>query len=298
MLRVNAKTIPSYNMVDGLEASYVVSEGGNTTVTVQCRKHLKIREIHVGVATLEFYWNKSWVFVPTIMNPTPAEHTETMTEDGEIQLVNVALGNKIFPASGLVDRNVRGEINVPAVHFDVPYGVDLWVFLFRSPWFQLKIDLEKSQLEINHGLAKATAEISSDKAYENSGQSLRADVSLFGEGFKWVKLSVKRRAGRASDEEDLGSLTNGSETFTWNPKIRNFDVLLVTHSQMHVDQFVHFLRLLGAETQEGAFFGPSLADNFVLCDGPNMNYQLVLTGEKGLLGHEKDETQIKLNHLG
>ncbi len=281
-------------MADGFEASYVVSEGGNTTVSVRCKKHLKFREIYVGAATLEFYWSKSWVFVPTIMDPTPAEHTETATEDGEMQVINVALGNKMFPASGLVDRNVRGEITVPAVHFDVPYAFDLWVFLFRSPWFPPKIDVEKSRLEINHDLAKAAAEIAGVKASEDGEQSLRADVSCWGEGFKWVKLSVKRRAGRASDEEDLGSLTSGSETFTWRPKIRIFDVLLVTHSQICVDRFVEFLEFMGAKKQEGAFFGSSLADNFVLCDGPNMNYQLVLIGEKGLLGHEKDETRITL----
>jgi len=286
--------VPSYSLESGFEASYSISEDGNTTVSLRCTKPLKFRETYVGTATLEFYWSKSWVFVPTIIEPYRAQHTETTLADGQTQVINVALGRKIFAASGLVDVNVAGKIIAPAVHFDLPLAADVWVFLLRSPWYPLNIEVEKPSLSIKHNLSAAAAELSSTIPHEGGQQTLRADLAVHGDGFKWVKLSIKRNADRASDEEDLGSLNNGFQTMTWKPTIRSFNVLLVTRSQPRINQFVEFLKYLGAKVQEGAFFGSSLRENFVVCDGLNMNYKLILTGEKGLLGHEKDETAVLL----
>jgi hypothetical protein len=79
-------------------------------------------------------------------------------EDGQSQVVNAELCNRMFPATGLIKTNVTGEMKAPAVHFDLPYAFDLWVVLLRSPWFPLKIGIEKS-LTIAHGSAQAMAEV-------------------------------------------------------------------------------------------------------------------------------------------
>ena len=228
---------PSYNMADGHEASYGVSQDGNTTVAVRSVKPLKFREVYVGAATLEFYWvntgrSASWVFTPTISDPMPASHTETVAEDGKTQIINVDLGKGMFPASGILNTSVIGEIFAPAVHFDVSAAFDLWIFLLRSPWFPLKIGIEKSPLSISHNFAQATAEVEAVNSGEGGEQSLRADLSVHGEGFKWVWLSLKRSANRASTEEVIGKITSGMETFSWKPRVNNFEFLFVTSSSM------------------------------------------------------------------
>ncbi|MGA3112789.1 MAG: hypothetical protein ABSE15_12340 [Candidatus Bathyarchaeia archaeon] len=187
--------VPSYNMAVGHEASYAVSQDANTTVAVHNSKPLKFREIYVGAASLEFGWvstgkTSSWISSETMLDPTPAQHSETLADDGQTQIINVELGSKMFPATGLVDPSFGGEIIAPAIHFDVPHGYDLWIFLLRSPWFPIKINVEKSLLNIAHNLAQATAEIESVNL--NVGeQTLRADVSVHGDGFKEVQLSIK-----------------------------------------------------------------------------------------------------------
>lgn len=290
---------PSYHLAAGHEASYAVSQEGNTTVAVYSRPPLNFREVYVGAASLELGWvstgkSRSWQVTETILDPTPAPHTETLAADGQTQIVNVELGNKMFPASGLIDTNIDGEIMAPAIHFDVPHGYDLWVFLLRSPWFPLKVNVEKSPLNIAHNSAQATAEVESINPDEGGEGSLRADLSVHGEGFKQVTLSMQRSMKRASVEETLGELTSGMETFNWKPKIRNFDVLLVTPSNVNLGAFVEFLKYLGAEVNQGGFWSPTLLNYFLLCDGLNMGYRLRLSGEKHVLGHEKDEAVVML----
>ena len=150
-------------MTGGQEAWYNISQTGNTTVSVRSTSLMKPRAVYVGTAGLEFMWVSSgksshWQFTPTLLDPAPAHYTETIMEDGQSQVVNVELGNRMFPATGLIKTNATGEIKAPAVHFDLPYAFDLWVVLLRSPWFPLKIGIEKS-LTIAHGSAQAMAEV-------------------------------------------------------------------------------------------------------------------------------------------
>jgi hypothetical protein len=286
-------------MASGHEASYGVSQDGNTTVAVHSVKPLNFRGICVGAASLAFGWDsdgksRHWRFAPTISDPTPAQYTETLADNGQTQIINVNLGNKMLPTSGLIDQNLSGEIIAPAIHFDVPHAYDLWVFLLRSPWFPLNIIVEKSSLNISHNLAHATAEIERISPDLGSEQSLRVDVSVHGEGFNLVKLIMRRSTKRVSLDEELGELTSGMQTFSWKPTIRNFDVLLVTPSNMDFGAFVDFLKYLGAEIHQGKFMPASLPNFFLLCDGLKVSYQLSLTGEKHILGQEKDETAIML----
>lgn len=275
-------SVPSYNLASGHEASYSVSEDGNTTVGVRNANPLNFREVYVGAASLEFGWvstgkSRSWTANATIIDPTPAHHTEMLADDGITQIINVELGKKMFPASGLVDPNFEGEIVAPAIHFDVPHAYDLWVILLRSPWFPMKIEVEKSSLNISHNFAQATAQIEVVDDV-GGGQMLRADVLLHGEGFKRVWLSLKRIARGTitrgtSTEETLGEVTS-TGTFTWKPSMRDFNLLLVTPSKIDINDFVGFVKSLGADAKSSGFFAPTLNSGFLLCDGFNMTYTL------------------------
>jgi hypothetical protein len=126
-------------------------------------------------------------------------------------------------------------------------------------------------------------------------KSLRADVSLHGEGFKRVYLTLQRRVKGASVEETIGEVNSGLETFTWKPTLSNFDVVLVTYSNMYLSQFLDFLKHLGAETHQSFLMGSYMPNNFLLCDSLTMGYRLRLRGEKHIFGHVQDETRITLN---
>ncbi len=289
----------SYNMANGHEAWYNISPTGNATVSVRSTSIIKPRAVYVGTASLEFMWVSSgksshWQFTPTLLDPTPAQFTETQ-DDGQSQVVNVELGNRMFPATGIIKTNLIGEIRAPAVHFDLPHAYDLWGVLLRSPWFPLKINVEKSPLTISHSSAQAMAQVESSNF--DDGKSLRADVTVNGEGFKRVWLTLQRSAKRASVEETLGEVTGGIGTFAWKPLLRNFDVVLVTSSSMSLGAFVDFLKYLGADAKQSFFsLGSYMPNDFLLCDGSAMDYTLRLKGEKHFIGHEEDKTKITLNY--
>ena len=292
-------TAVTYNLGTGPTAWYTVSQDGNITVTVKSGSPLKPKAIYVGDACLESYWihtgkTSSWHFAPRQLNPTQVQYNES-TDEYQNQLITIDLGQRMFPASGLVLPNLTGEIKAPAIHFDLPHAYDLWVAILRSPSSPLKASIEKSPLTISHSSAQAMAQIESVTADPGETSSLRADVSVNGEGFKKVWLSIKRSVQRASFEETIGDLTNGLETFTWKPTVRIFDTLLVTYSDMFMNHYLGLLQQLGAETNRSSLaFGSYLPRPFVLCDGEGIDYTLRLTGEKHILGHEKDETQITL----
>ncbi len=289
----------TYNLGTGPTAWYTTSQDGSVTVTVKSGSPLKPKVIYAGDASLESYWTNtgktsSWHFAPKLLNPTQVQYNES-TDEYQNQIITIDLGNQVFPASGLVLPDLTGEIKAPAIHFDLPHAYDLWVAILRSPSSPIKIGIEKSPLTISHSSAQAMAQIESETADPEEISTLRADVSVNGEGFKKVWLSIKRSIQRASFEETIGDLTNGLETFTWKPTIRSFDTILVTYSDMFMNHFAGLLQQLGAETNRNFLaFRSYLPKPFVLCDGEGIDYKVLLTGEKHILGHEKDETQITL----
>jgi len=281
-------------------ASYTTLAGGNVVVSVASEKPMNFRSVSIGTASMEFYWVNSgksshWQFAPTLIDPTPAEHSIRI-DDMQREIVDVQLGKKFFPATGLVKSNLIGEIRAPAVHFDLPHAYDLWVFILRSPWFPIGINIEKSPLVIAHNSAQAQAELQSVPSSVAGDQNLRVDVNLHGEGFKQVLVKLKRSTSRASEDTLLGELKSGMETFTWKPSIGNFNVVLSTYSNMDIYQFSDFLKFFGAEVQQQVFgFGRFMNQTFLLSDGIGLNYVLQLTGDTHILGHATDETNIRLS---
>lgn len=137
-----------YSMVSGQDAKCIVGQDGKATVSIKSTSPMKFRGVYAGSASVQFRWVSSgrsttWQFTPALQDPRPAQFTTSTADDDEGQIVNVEFGDQIFPAAGLVKPNVSGAIAAPGIHFDLPHAYDLWVFLLRSPWFPLKLGVEK-----------------------------------------------------------------------------------------------------------------------------------------------------------
>lgn len=283
----------SYNLTGQNEAQVNTTETEETEVTVCSTKPIKPRTVYVGEAKMAFSWVSSghgahWQFTPTMLNLAKAEYTETK-HDKE-QIITVNLGKEVSSACGFVNTNLCGEIRAPAIQFDLPYAADLWVFLLRSPQ-ALKIGVERQSLSITHALAQVIARLESER-YGQEG-TLRAYVNMHGEGFNYVEVAVKRTFGQGSFEEVLGEVKDGGGSFTWRPTIRDVDAVLSTWSSMGQTQFLDFLKSFSAEIKSGVFSG--LQNAFVLCDGPAVDYSVILKGDKKYIGKEEDRTKLKLN---
>jgi hypothetical protein len=279
----------AYNLTADNQAHYRLNENGEATVTVRSKTPLKPRAVYVGEASMQCMWVHSgkssrWQFTPTILEPKQSKYTETM--DGQDQVITVELG-KITPASGLINSNVTGEIRASAVQFDLPYATDLWVFILKSTSEPLKITADKAALNIAHTLAYVTEEI------EIRDDTLRSYVTMHGEGFFGVQVNLKRRTTCSSSEETLTEIKYGAASITWKPIVRNFDVTLTTLSAMTLSNFLEFLKTFGAEINKGVF--SNLKSDFVLCDGPAIEYTLTLRGEKKYIGKEEDKTALNLS---
>jgi hypothetical protein len=283
-------------MTEENEVQYQIQENGNATVSVTSKIPLKPRAIYIGEAKLEFNWihtgkTTQWQFTPTILNPKPAQYQEQM--DGKTQTINIEY-SKISPASGLINTNVAGEIRAPAIQFDLPYQHDLWVIILQSHMAPLKVSVEKSVLSIAHTLAYATAQVEVDYAAPEEQSALRTYVTMHGEGFTNVSLNLKRSTSHSCLEESFGEIKFGAASFSWKPTFRTFDVVLTTSSSMSESVFLDFLTFLGAEVQKGFF--ANLKSDFLLCDGPFVEYTLNLKGAKRFIGTEQDITAIKLDY--
>jgi hypothetical protein len=273
------------------QASYTLNEDGTATVTVRSKKPLKPRAVYVGEATMQSMWvhtgkSSNWTFTPSIADRKEAKYSQTM--DGQDQVTIVELG-KVSPACGVIDANGCGTIHASAVQFDLPYATDLWVFILKSPSAPFKVTADQPMLNIAYTLAYTTAQI------ENTGdeETLRTYVTMHGEGFTNLILSIQRHTTCCKTEEILTEFKYGAAAVIWKPTIRNFDVTITTLSGITHGSYLAFLKSLGAETQNSIF--SSLKSDFVLCDGPKVEYALVLKGEKKYFGlMEETKTAVKL----
>jgi len=281
-----------YSMTPDNQAVYRLNENDEATVTVRSKKPLKPRAVYIGEATMQFMWvhtgkTSNWTFTPTIPNPKTAQISQVM--DGQDQLTTIELG-KVTPASGMVDVNGCGLFHASAVHFDLPYSTDLWVFILKAPSEPFKVAADKALLNIANTLAYATAQVESSSDEE----ALRTYVTVHGEGFMNIILNLKRQTPYSRTEETITEFKYGAAAAIWRPTVRSFDVTLTTLSGMSHADFFNFIKTLGADVQKGSIFS-TLKGDFVLCDGPAMQYTLTLKGEKKYIGKEEASTAVKLS---
>jgi len=284
--------MPSYSLAGGIDATYAVA-AGKTTVAISSRSRLNQRAVYVGTGQMIFHWvqegkTQVWRCDTTMLDPVTAQVQERTEEDGS-QRLEVEL-TEVYPAGLLLQGRVVGTLMAPAVHVDVPMGSDVWVFLVRSPWFPMKLSVERPALAVEHGADKAAASLG--VAVDGS---LSAQVSLSGTAFKSASLLVKRTLGSYSSEEMVSEIGVGTQTALWKPIVRVFDLVLVTKGNVSESQFADIARGLGAEVSSGFFGTGSLQGDFVLCDGPAFSYAWVLKGHRGFLENEEDRTGAKLS---
>ena len=259
---------------------------------LKSRNRIKHRGVYGGIATLLFHWvqegkTQSWRFEPSLPQPRPVQTEETTDGDGS-QLFTMH-PDDLIPASGLLRGNWVGTLLAPAVHIDVPWGSDVWVFLFRSPWFPLKLSIAKTTLLVAHNQSTATALLA-----QSAGGALSASLSSSGGDMKNASLVMKRRIGQFASEEPICSIEAGAVSQTWEPILREFELCLVTSSTMSMGHLAEIAKGLGADTSRG-FLGPgTIQGDFVLCDGPLTQYSLDLRGDLGFLRHGEDSSDVSL----
>ncbi len=279
-----------YSLVKDVETEYITA-AGKPVVRLKSRGHLKHRAIYCGAAQLLFHWvqegkTQAWRFEPSIGEPRPVQSQET--QEGGAQTLTMTL-DEILPATGVIKDRMQGVIVAPAVHIDVPWGYDIWMFLIRSPWFQLRQRIDRTALTVEHESGRAVASIS-----PSGTGGISVELSVSGTSFKKASVAMRRTVGQFTSDELIGEVQTGAQTFTWGPIMRSFDLCLVTHSTMNESNFMDLMRGLGASVSSGILGGGTMQGDFVLCDGPSMGYTVVLTGDSGFLEHPRDETGVTL----
>jgi hypothetical protein len=181
-----------------------------------------------------------------------------------------------------------GTLMAPAVHVDVPWGSDVWVFLIRSPWFPLRLQVDNPVLSVQHDVSKVTASLG-----VSADGSMAGQVALDGPGFKNASLVVKRTLGSYNFDETVCEAGPGVQTFAWKPILRLFDLLLVTKGTISEKEIANVARGLGAQVSSGLLGPGSVEGSYVLCDGPAVTYVWYLKGHRGFLENVEDRTGAK-----
>jgi hypothetical protein len=282
--------LPSLSFRKGVEASYSIV-AGETIVEIVSSSKLDVKAVHVGTGQMVFHWvstgkTSSWKCDTSMLDPMAVQAEEKVGTDGS-QKLEVKLEN-VFPAGLLLQGRMVGTLIAPAVHVNVPWMRDVWVFLIRSPWFPLKFQLDKPGLFLQHDASTISAALNT-----SADGSVAAQVILDGADFKKATLAVKRSLGSYSSEEVICEVEGGSQTSVWNPISRDFDLLLVTGEAIGEGELIKLAGGLSANMSHEYFSPGSVEGDFVLCDGPAASYSWVLTGHRGLLENAIDQTAAK-----
>jgi len=153
--------MPSYSLAGGIDATYAV-EAGTTVVTISSREQMKHRAAYVGTGQMHFHWvsegkTQTWRCDISMVDPVETQVEEAAGGDGSQQL-KVGLRD-VYPAACILQGRMMGMLMAPAIHLDIPLGTDVWAFLIRSPWFPLKLQMDKPALSVAHDTSKVTASL-------------------------------------------------------------------------------------------------------------------------------------------
>ena len=282
--------MPSLSLAGGIDASYAVA-GGKTTVTITSGSRLNHRAVYIGTGQMLFHWvqqgkTEVWRCDMAMLDPVPVQVREKAGADGRQEL-DVEM-TAMYPAGMILQGRMVGTLMAPAVHVDVPFGADVWVFLIRSPWFPLKLQLDRVDLAVEHGADRVGASL----GVQPDG-GVAAQVVVAGTGFKNTSLSVRRTLGVHTSEELVCEVGAGAGAAAWKPILRAFDLVLVTKGNVSESQFASVARGLGAEVSSGIFGTGGVQGDYILCDGPAFAYAWVLKGHRGFLENEEDKADAK-----
>jgi hypothetical protein len=278
--------LTAVSMVKGVTADYRV-ENGETIVTLRSDHHIKHSAVESGVGMLDFLdqggkgGGKKGLYF-SIDRPQQANFEESVGDDGS-QTLTVKL-DRLWPAGGLMRRGSfgteyatwagggggrQGEFRAPAVRIAAPLGGDIWVALLRAPWSPLRLEMGKTELALSHGDGRVSLTLSPSGDAGFSGE-----VSVSGTTFKNALVTLKRTLGPVTLEE------------------RSFDLLFVGGHPGLLNPLEAISAAKELTNALGTSFFPQ--SDFVLCDGPMVQYAVTLKGDRGMLKHDEDSANLAL----
>jgi len=253
--------------VSGLDAEYRM-DGDKMKVTVKSSNSLRLEAVYSGIGEMRCFWVSSgkggnhWTHQTSFLEQETAEVTK-MSGVVRSELYTVEVEN-IPSAIGILNSSATGVIRAPAIQFKVSMGHDPWLFLLRSTWVPPHPTVSNPFLSVLRGSNRGTASIG-----VGLDGNLTADVSAPSEGFRQVRLVMRRTIGGSLLDEVICEAEPGSaKTSSWKPIVRNLDVIFVTNVGMWLSRFGDFLNTIGADVLGGFLRNSFLNYPYVLSDGP------------------------------
>jgi hypothetical protein len=215
--------------------------------------------------------------------------TYVADESGSITVEREAQSR--FPCSGIITSTGEGYVIGPAYELDPVRGQSIVLMFLAARTTPYNVSVEKPVLAISKQESLVTL------------SSLGGEVRCLGtisSSSKVARIILNRNPGLTAlgegFNETLSELRGGGMfSFTWKPATRTFEELVLAFypSKMFSDDLYSWgldriASNLGAPDQQN---GEKPSD-YVIGDGPEVDYRLRLTIDRGLGRHESDETRI------
>jgi len=282
----------AYSLLPTLDAVFKIMEG-EASVMVRSETRMKIKSASVGAAELRLAWlppsgkASRWHPRPSLVSSESLEFSTSDVDDGS-QLYDLVLDG-IFSTFGLVKSDCSGVIRAPAIHFEPEDSPDFWIFLLQTGWVAPRPSIEVSSLSLVDGENEVGATIDVGK-----NGVIVSEVTAPAGGFDKASLFMRRRLGPFTVDELVGEVAKGTKrTLFWTPTLRDFGTLFIFDTGAKLGQFSGLLQQLGADVTTISFERASLKQDFVVCDGPGIDYTLRLVGERGKEADLVDEAIVQ-----
>lgn len=229
-----------------------------------------------------------------------ADHTPAVYNSSEIGPVRVTVeASSKFPCSGIITRTLEGFIIAPALKLEPITGPNI-VLMFISPSDGSHgLTVEKNVLEISNDESKVSV--------TTGGGELHC-LGTISEHSKVARIILNRNPGlpvyRSGFNETLSTLNGkGQIRATWKPVARTFEELALAFYPSEMGSFrsgsFGFAQLATFSFDRiaanlNAFEGGDLEkpNDYVIGDGPSVNYTLRFVVDHGLRRHAADETKL------
>jgi len=198
------------------------------------------------------------------------------------------------PCSGIRTSTCEGYIISPVYKLDPIDGQSIVLLILAPRTTPYNVEVEKSVLTISKDEGEVTVTSDGDEircAGSISGQTITAHII--------INRNPELPVYRAGFNKTLMELRGQGEiNATWRPVARSFEEHLIAFSPAGMDsnRFAVGLGPVDLESIAGYLGAPEFEygkfDDFVIGDGPGVNYALRLRIDRGLGRHESDETKI------
>jgi len=198
------------------------------------------------------------------------------------------------PCSGIRTSTCEGYIISPAYKLDPVDGQSIVLLILAPRTTPYNVEVEKSVLTISKDESEVT--VTSD------GGEVRCSGAISGRT-KTAHIILNRNPElpvyRAGFNQTLSELRGQGEiNATWRPVARSFEehVIAFSPASMDSNRFAVGLGPLDLESIAGYLGAPGIeygeSDDYVIGDGPGVNYTLRLRIDRGLERHDTDETRL------